>query len=232
MKALFWKDVRLNSQVLWVGAALALAPYLLGAISLLLEHVPRSPVEVRWANMIYMASYQGLATTLFTLAVLAGHTVAGERVDRSAEFLAGLPASRGRILWSKGLLILVVAAILCAFNLAVAGLVEWLEPPARMLDRDRQPSVLPLLTGSILVVGVAWQASCHLGSPTFAVALAIAAPLVLMGGIALSDELFHWLPSYAAKEEMALLIYNVAALVIGPNCFVLGTAYYLRRVEP
>jgi hypothetical protein len=238
MKALFWKDVRFNSQILWFGFILLVAPYAIGALWILFDRWPGGPplpAHVRWVRMLYGASYFALGAAQLTLVLLGGYTIAGERVDRSAEFVAGLPVSRAKILVSKALVGLLVVVVVWGLNLAVAGLLRWVAEPA-LADTTITPSlraVAPLLTGGLFVFGVSWMVSCFLESPTFAVGAGIGAPFLFWLGIFLTDYLWPWLPRHhQTAEQMVFVIYCIAGAVLGPLCFFIGSLYYLHRVEP
>ena len=62
------------------------------------------------------------------LALLGGNSIAGERVDRSAEFLAYLPVSRGRILASKLLVALAAVPLIWLPNLVILAITGAVEP--------------------------------------------------------------------------------------------------------
>ena len=119
-------------------------------------------------------------------ALLGGNSIAGERIDRSAEFLAYLPVSRR-----------MGPACQQAPGGAGSGPAGLASEPRGSGDCLSIPQVAPFLRpivdllsvlGTIAVTGltfscVAWLFSCLLESPTFSVCAGLIVPLVVMTGI-------------------------------------------------
>ena len=127
MTALLWKDYRLNRGVLLLGIALLLGPYAAVSAIALHGHWPSLPPAGEWSALLLMASFLSLGLSQLTLVMLAGNSIASERADRSAEFLAYLPPSRTQILASKLLLAMLAAGVTWTVNLTVS---EWAVPAA------------------------------------------------------------------------------------------------------
>lgn len=228
MTALLWKDYRLNRGVLLLGVVLLLGPYAAAAVAVLRGHWPSLPPAREWSAALLTASFFSLALSQLTLVVLAGNSIASERADRSAEFLAYLPPSRLRILASKALLALLSAGVIWAVNLCVAELlVPALGPkPDSVLDQFAPRSVFAAST--VMVFGAGWLGSAVLNSPAGATSFGIGVPLVA-GPLVVqaASTLF----ASGARDDLtscAVILY----LTLGSLCFVCGSAYYLRRVEP
>ena len=117
MKWLIWKDYRVNRLAFITALALMVAPHALAAI-LVWRGVPMTcPAECFMGSSFYSLGLLQLA-----FALLGGNSIAGERIDRSAEFLAYLPVSRGRILASKLLVALAAVPLVWLPNLVVLAI--------------------------------------------------------------------------------------------------------------
>jgi ABC-type transport system involved in multi-copper enzyme maturation permease subunit len=226
MSALLWKDYRLNRGVLLLGVALLLAPYGTFLAVTLHAHWPSLPGAAEWSELLLTASLFSLGLSQLALVTLAGNSIASERADRSAEFLAYLPPSRLRILASKLLLALLAAAVIWTVNLLVA----WLVVPALGTSQGNPTDALSLqfmlAATAVMLLGTGWFGSALLDSPAIATCLGIGATLALPVSIVTTlcmfvsppDDLKHW--------------YCMTCLILGVLCFVCGSVYYLRRVEP
>ena len=226
MTALLWKDYRLNRGVLLLGITLLLGPYVAAFAIALHGHWPSWPPAAEWAALLLTGSSVSLCLSQLALVTLAGNSIAAERADRSAEFLAYLPPSRVRVLASKVLLVLLVAAVTWAVNLFIADVVApALGTPAVIPADDLTPRSV-LAAAAVMLFGTGWLGSALLDSPAIATSLGIgatlAAPLLLMMMFSLfalpGDDFKRW---------------NIITfLTLGTLGFVGGSAYYLRRVEP
>jgi len=112
MTWLLWKDYRHNRLIVFAGIILLLLPYVFGFWMVLNSEASRHPGG--WAFVIAVASLYSLGLGQVTLTLFGGNAIAGERVDRSAEFLACLPITRRKILASKLLLALMITAVIWA----------------------------------------------------------------------------------------------------------------------
>jgi ABC-type transport system involved in multi-copper enzyme maturation permease subunit len=161
-----------------------------------------------------------------TLALLGGNLIACERVDRSAEFLVYLPLSRARILASKITLALLVAALIWGPNLLILQLAVGELLPSQGSQQVWSGLGYVAITGFVFF-SVGWLLSSILESPTFAICAGLITPLlIVMGGQALV-----WALGYAL-DEVAGPWYARTCLTLAPVCLIVGTWYYLRRVEP
>jgi hypothetical protein len=228
MTALLWKDYRLNRGVLRLGIALLLGPYAAVCSIALYGHWPSWPPAGAWSALLLAASFFSLALSQLTLALLAGNLIAAERADRSAEFLASLPPSRTQILASKLLLALLAAGAAWAFNLSINELVvRTLGAP---LDNpwDSLASRSMLMAGTVMVFGASWLGSAVLNSPASSSLLGIAVALV--GGPMLVQAACTL---FTSGEREALPSCSIGVgLIVGSLCFLCGSVFFLRRVEP
>jgi ABC-type transport system involved in multi-copper enzyme maturation permease subunit len=225
LKALFWKDYRVNRLILIVGVVLLTAPHLIAWIYVWRAQPPREYVQ--WT--LLAASAYSIVLSQLTLTLLGGHAIAAERVDRSAEFLGYLPPSRAMIITSKALLAFVTALVIWGVNLVVFCLAApWEELPN--LGRDA-PTMFEVpryvaATGACMF-GIAWLGSSCLPSPTFAIFGGLVSPLVVNLSLMSCSTGLGW-PAMADVGHWYLVI----CPTLGCLCFVSGTWYFLRRVEP
>ena len=105
MKWLLWREYRLNRLLLMTGATLLLLPYAIALFDLGWDAwwgSSQSPRAENAARRFEVAAFFSIVISQLTLALLGGNAIAGERADRSAEFLAYLPVSRWRRLAATG----------------------------------------------------------------------------------------------------------------------------------
>jgi len=227
MKWLLWKEYRANRLVLIVGAVLLLVPYAI-LLGIVLRGVLHCSLAELCLGLCGAAAYS-VGISQLTLALLGGNVIAGERVDRSAEFLAYLPISRARALASKLALVALTVALVWIPNLLVLLLASTGVPEKWLADLDSEVigSVIlhAAITGAVFF-SVAWLLSSMLESPTFSICGGLVTPVLIMTAILLS----FW--RLGMPEDAVPPWYIGISLVLAPACFAAGTAYYLRRVEP
>ncbi len=227
MKWLLWKEYRANRLVLIVGAVLLLVPYAI-LLSMALRGIFHCNLTEICLLLCGGAAYS-VGISQLTLALLGGNMIAGERVDRSAEFLAYLPIPRGKALASKLTLVgLTVALVwipnLLVFLLARTGVSEkWLT--SLRFEVIGSAIFHEAITGAVFF-SVAWLLSSMLESPTFSICGGLVTPVLIITVILLVG----W--RFGMTEGMVSPWYMGISLVLAPACFVAGTWYYLRRVEP
>ena len=113
MNWLLWREYRLNRLILAFGAVLILAPYLIAVIYSGLSIVLGDSID---GNFETAAVWSFVITWALMLVLLPSNAIAGERADRSAEFISYLPLLRGRMLASKLLLSLIAFSVLLGIN--------------------------------------------------------------------------------------------------------------------
>lgn len=230
IRALVWKDLRLNRLPLLIGAALLLMPYII--VGTAVTHMPLWEEATRasaWAVLLATGCHFSVMCSQASLALLSGHVIAAERGDRSAEFLAYLPPSRSQVLLSKASVLLGAAAIVWSLNLGALFIADSLAgdtDPTRMLTGGLTP-LSRLAAIGMLAAGAGWCASSMLENSGPAVAFALVAPIVAFGFFQLTQYLANW-----PDELLFSTVYFAACWPIGVGLFGVGTAYFLRRVEP
>jgi ABC-type transport system involved in multi-copper enzyme maturation permease subunit len=222
-----------------LATILVIVPYLIGVISLLYERPQKyfDPHETLSYPFIISAMYSlGLSQLVF--AFLGGNAIACERPDRSAEFLAYLPISRGKILTSKLLLAFLTAAFIWVVNLSILGIC-WLSLRHYLLtqfnvpfDRNMEEIIFIgrsmvglLITGSTFFC-VGWFFSSFLESPTFSICIGLVTPLLV------AIPIIYIVNHLGLQEIMILYLYCGVCLLLALASFAGGTWYYLWRVEP
>ena len=232
MKWLIWKEYRLNRAILIVGAFLLVLPHG-GALWAAWNGEGRNllaPGTPHLFSNLLMSSMYSLVFSQLTLALLGGHAIACERVDRSAEFLGYLPLKRSRILAGKITLALLATALIWGLNLLVVLLVVTILPELPEPVK-REAFEFCWVVGYIAITGavffcVGWLLSSLLESPTFSICAGLVTPLIIVSVLQTLAWVFEW-----SLDEPARW-YGWTCLVLAPACFVAGTWYYLRRVEP
>ena len=101
MKALLWKDYRLNRGVLLLGVVGMAGVYVVGLVVEVGYTWPALPAAETWAGAICSYGHLALGGVSYVAAMLGGNAIACERSDRSAHFLAYLPPTKAQILASK-----------------------------------------------------------------------------------------------------------------------------------
>ena len=219
MRALLWKDCRLNRLVLVVGMALLLGPHVVGLglkVYLPLSK-PNMPAPA-WSTVLFYTGLYSLVLSTLTVALLGGNAIAVERPDRSAEFLAYLPPTRRKVLASKVLLAMIVWAAILGLNLPILFAVT---SPRDLAELPRIAGVLVSLM--VLLFGSSWLVSSFLASPANATGLGVAATALIALAAAFQAESAQCDPRYVVMWT---------ALIMGSASFVAGSICFLRRAEP
>jgi hypothetical protein len=230
LTALLWKDARVNRLPLLIGVALLIVPYIVVGVAV--THMPLWEEATRasaWAVLLATACHFSLVCSQASLAMLSGHVIAAERGDRSAEFLAYLPPSRGQVLLSKALLLAAAAVVVWGVNLGARMVANYLagDTDATRALTEHMASLPHLAAVGLLAAGTGWCASAMLDNSGPAVALALLAPLMAFGLFQLTKYLLHW------PDEMSFnKVYFAGCWPLGASLFAIGAAYYLHRVEP
>lgn len=209
MSWLLWREYRLNRWILATAAVAIVISYLFGW--LLNSYFPDEELKDLGPNL-------GLAWSLLAVALLAGNAFAGERADRSAEFLAYLPLERRRTLAGKLLLHGIAVVVLVAINLPM------IKQPLGFVE-------LGVGIGIALVLySVNWLVSSLQSSPAlatisgFAVLMVTTMVAIAFVDLAKNSGAFDWL-------EMMILPALIFVCVLSIVCFSVGTRYYLRDAK-
>lgn len=228
LKALVWKDFRINRLPLLITVFTLLAPYVVVGVAVI--NMPlwqEATAASAWAVLLGTSCHFSVMCCQPAFAILSGHIVAVERGDRSAEFLAYLPPSRGLVLFSKAILLGGAFFLVWGVNLTVHGLAWWLSPDSDAArELTSHLASLPRFAGiGLFAAGAGWLASVHLENSGPAVALGLAAPAVLFG-ILLSLNSSLNIPD----QLQFAAVYFALCPILGGLGFAIGTICYLKRI--
>lgn len=237
MKWLLWKDYRHNRLIVFTTLALLLTPYLIGIAVIIVGPWIKEGMNngqavywrPPWRDILYGTGAYSIALCQVGMALLGGNAIAGERADRSSQFLYSLPVTRRRLLASKLLLVLIVAATVWLVNATVFSFLNATSPGwSQHFGDEFLLGMLCIATTGLTFFCVAWCLSAFIASPAFNVCCGLLTPLVL--GTSLS--LVNALSDLRAPEAVVWLWYVIACLMLSASCFATGTWQYLRRIEP
>ena len=236
---LVWREWRRSRTILFVALGIIVA------LLLLVFSQPQTPPEAaggkisvvdRMAVVGYFATWIAVHVSVFLLPMIAANSLAGERADRSAEFIAPLPVSRAVRLLAKVVLLAAVAIALWAPMLVVASLLR-----SSQLDKaDDYRLGLGLLgmvaTFTLLATALAWLLAAWVESPVIAavgaIAIPIAIPMFLFYVPTIANRppfrdpsVFYsfWIDSAGMPQPLTFLV--AAAF------FAAGSTLYMRRLE-
>lgn len=230
LKALIWKDLRINRLPLLIGAFVLLVPYIVVGVAV--THMPlwqEATAASAWAVLLATACHFSVMCSQPTLAILSGHIIAVERGDRSAEFLCYLPPSRAMVLISKAVVLAGEFIVIWGLNLLMYAIALWLSPESEAArDLTSHLASLPRFAGiGLLAAGAGWCASANVENSGPAVALGLAAPAVLFGMLQSMNSAFNT-PDDLAFASVYFTLCPILAVVF----FAIGTFSYIRRVGP
>ncbi len=222
MKWLLWREYRLNRLIVITGVVLLVLPYLFLLVGELWQH------KRVFANYDEIAGVTigSLILSQLTAALLGGNAIAGERADRSAEFMVYLPVSRARRFASKMILSASATAVYWGANLFVLWFLDGLLSKGHAEDWVK--TIPPIAMTNVMIYGVSWGLSSLRCSPVIAVGGGLFSPLLIWLGLIFGADAFE-LP---ALEKNAGTIYSMICAPLGVVSFALGTWYFLTRVEP
>ena len=230
---LVWREWRRSRTILFVALGIIVA------LLLLVFSQPQPPetaggkisVVDRMAVVGYFATWIAVHVSVFLLPMIAANSLAGERADRSAEFIAPLPVSRSVRLVAKVVLLAAVAIALWAPVLLVAPLLG----NSQLVKADDYRSGLGLLgmvaTFTLLATALAWLLAAGVESPVIAalgaIAIPVAVPWVMFSlqvpFLAPASFFSFWIDSEGIPQTLTLLVATAF--------FAAGSGLYVRRLE-
>ena len=181
MIELFKKDVGLCQNVLIGGAMALLIPYVKLIIQTYSAGGLTSGESMELLSLGLMnASVPSFILALMSIAFLAGFIIAGERRDRSAEFLAYLPPKRSTILASKAILcFLWIAIVAIVYFLVTEVIVPWISSGEVAIQDGGREQLLFAAGYTASIFGVSWLCSSFLESPVIAVIAGFVSPMLI-----------------------------------------------------
>ena len=227
---LFKKDVGLCQNVLIGGVMALLIPYVKLIIQTYSAGGLTSGESMELLSLGLMnASVPSFILALMSIAFLAGFIIAGERRDRSAEFLAYLPPKRSTILASKAILcFLWIAIVAIVYFLVTEVIVPWISSGEVAIQDGGREDLLLAAGYTASIFGVSWLCSSFFESPVIAVIAGFVSPMLI------------WTLVYTLQLRMGweldddTLVNCLAGMffILGLSSFVGGCAHFLLRVEP
>lgn len=226
MLTLLRKDLRLNRFPIIIAIALMLLPYFAAAIMAYRVYSPEWPSIATVADYLATAAVFGLMLSIATGAIAAGNSVACERLDNSAVFLACQPVSRLQCLSSKAILIGILIGgvwlVHCGVFLVIAP----------CLDRDSSPymnlnnPVLFAASALVVAVGVGWLGSIMGRNPSMATCGGLGAAFLVPWLVYVGS---FWI---SISPDGLVVLIRVVQWIGGVTTGIVGSCIYLRRVEP
>lgn len=225
MRMLLWKEFRQSSRLLIVCGVLLVMPYVVAGASGLYDHTRPDPSHLtKWSEYILGASFAAVFVCALLSAFIGGNAIAGERSDRSAEFLAYLPIPRGTATACKAGFAIAILLAIFFVNVAIARTAA----AASDVSPVSSPmGIFPALFATgVFLFGTSWLGSTIFRTPGNAAVTALGVLAVLWMPILFIEEQRGW--SADTSEAM----YIATSVVLGLACFVGGTVYYLGRTSP
>ena len=181
------------------------------------------------------ASWIAAHASVFLLPMIAANSLAGERADRSAEFIAPLPVMRSARLAAK---VALLAAVAIAFFGPILAVLSLVETDGRIdADFGHALGLLGMVaTFTLLATALAWLLAAWVESPVIAavgaIAIPIAIPMFLFYVPTIANRppfrdpsVFYsfWIDSAGMPQPLTFLV--AAAF------FAAGSTLYMRRLE-
>ena len=217
MSWLLWREYRRNRWILGLGAVGFFLPCLIAV----LFHAEHTESFIGVFMLSTVSSYM-------TVALLAGNALAGERADRSAEFVAYLPWRHISTFASKLVLPALTATISSITYFWCGNQLPEIATQLQMVD-------LRIFVIFILVIyGVGWLASSLSSSAVYASCIGFIAPYLVF----LCQYGFYSIRGVSLEignrgdHETFMLAYAMFGVPVAIVCFSIGTWNYFRRSEP
>ncbi len=226
MNWVLWREYRLNRWILVLGAVSLLLPYATAVFFVWVEPVFDGVVPSA-SDLFGGAIVFSFAATQLALAILGGNSIAGERADRSAEFVAYLPVPRTRRLRAKWTLALSLLIVSWGVSSLASGILMLVDPEF-VPNPEFWGYVLAALcfgATSLAVYGLCWLISSYASNPALAVVGGVMTPalaiLTVLSTTVSESNILVWLTVYA-----------IVSLAVACLCLWTGTRHYLNRIEP
>jgi ABC-type transport system involved in multi-copper enzyme maturation permease subunit len=221
MKALLWKDFRVNLPIMLAAVFIWAAAHAVAATSLLIY----AEQDQRWGEAMFHVTAASLIFSQLLIGALGANAMATERGDRSAEFMFYLPATRREILASKFFVALAVALAIWLWHVFVMEIICPALSAGAMPSRT--PSIFAIVSSGISLFGTAWFASSFMKSTAYALLVGLV-PFAAVGALFTNNVVARGWPPEGTREGWYVGIH----LTMGILAFAAGTWYYVRRVEP
>lgn len=232
LATLIWKDFRLVRLILVISAAVAAAAF---PFIICMAFFTRPDVlqVFTWSQLV-IGALEGATmfvpvVSYMAVAFTAGGLIAGERQDRTADFLATLPPIRSKVVLSKAIIAVgTIAACLLVYAGMKSLVVDVWYGPMNDLRAESMPTVLDLARVLIGCGGVAWAVSSVLRTITIPVLAGFVIPGLF---VAAMQTILYRFEITTNPDEITQWI-SSAIGTLGILGFVIGSIITLRRESP
>ncbi len=225
LKALLWKDLRVQRVALIAAFCVIALPYGYAAYQYRSDGAAVVPATAELRASLDHAGRISLMASLLVVAMLAGGAFAAERSDRSHEFLALLPPTRITILGSKALVVMIATGVLWLLNPYVIMRIASIVAVDSTLPAASGDATLGTVSAMALsVLGTGWLGSILVANPASSLLIGLLSPFIsLLVAFGVSD---------SAHDHNAFRVTFVCGcLFLGVSSLVGGTVCFLRREE-
>ncbi len=232
--AILYKDYRLLRVYLRMSAltSILIYPVIFGFVYWFTESYLESEQQkfaFQLCLTLIWTSMNGLVLTCLFASIVAASSIALERSDRSAEFLACLPPTRWQNLMSKLLLVVtIVGGMLALHNTTTFG--AWIMTAyARTGDFKVQPMANLMITCVIVcMTGFSFAGSSLMKSNGGPAVLGLLSPLLSFSIVVAIAKLLD-IPS---EGDTFAILYSISCATLGVTMLLCGSLWYLNRSEP
>jgi ABC-type Na+ efflux pump permease subunit len=181
-------------------------------------------------NVMPTTSLLAAILTAVLASAFGGFAVAGERADRTMDFLGALPVTRWQIILSKWTISFLTLGICAMIQLVLAKLFLATPLDTRRWLSQAPWTVLVWVAFSASFFGIAWLISTFTRSGTISacISIGITTAVFIESGFG-PDRQFG---AGQSHETQAMLVHSLRPLLVGVAAVIAGTLYYRRRVEP
>lgn len=230
MKALLWKDARVNGVILAYALATSVGLFLVMAGINKVAEWRTGCLFKEWPDLFGTAAMLSLVLELVTATLLGACAFASERADRTAEFMAYMPVSRRTIVLSKTILALAVFGFIGFLDVGmILHQTARQGVSAEVSASDVESFWRPITTFgavALCMFGCAWFVSSMSHSHGLSAAAGILVPIGCGGFLLSLTKLMGW------SEDWLDRWVPITWATLGAVGFVAGVRYYLWRVEP
>ena len=212
MSWLLWREYRRNRWILAAGAAGVLLPIIIAMV-----------FNLNGSSGFIYPFFLSCVFSQMTVALLGANAVAGERSDRSDEFMR-----RSNTLASKQFFPVITVVAACIVYLWGGDQVALQSP------MERIPSLVEFLSGLLVAYSFAWLLTSYLSSVAVVSCIGFVAPLLLLLPLIVSVEIGDGprLHEMGRKDYIALASLNaMICLAVAAVCFSVATWSHFRSSE-
>jgi ABC-type transport system involved in multi-copper enzyme maturation permease subunit len=240
MMQLLKKDWRVNRTPIYGTIAVMASLTLMNLLNWLIvwhKNEPTMHQDLAWS---LAQAFEGNAIlyvygAAWMAAIFGSMAFAHERGERSADFLAMLPLRKLTALISK--IIVPAVCMGCAFGLILAFHIA--AYVARLQSRNYYQMMTPgppamnaygqIVALWLMLFGIAWLLSTFLKFPGLCACIAIATTVI---SLIILEDIFVPIERYSNDSGIIMPYFGIVGACSGLACFIVGSIYYLKRIEP